>query len=181
MRALPVTISFSNRVRRLVWMVASALLFAPTPRTWFWWRRIVLTSFGAQLTNKAFVYPSARIWAPWNLVMADFAVLDHRVDCYNMAEVRLGDRAIVSRDAVLCTASHDHNSDNFQLVAAPIELAADAWVALGAYIGPGVRVGEGAVIGARAVVTRDVQARQVMVGSPARCTAQRRHGVRNRG
>jgi putative colanic acid biosynthesis acetyltransferase WcaF len=179
MRFASVTITSANRLKRLAWMITCAILFAPTPRTWFTWRRWVLRLFGAKLASRAFVYPSVRIWAPWQLEMEDYAVLDHRVDCYNMAPVTLRARAIVSRDAALCTASHDHNSPSFQLVAAPIQIGADAWVALGAYIGPGVIVGEGSVIGARSVVTREVASRAVVIGSPARSVGTRNPIARN--
>ncbi len=43
-----------------------------------------------------------------------------------------------------------------------------AWIGAGAAILDGVRVGRGAVIGANAVVTRDVPAHTLAVGSPAR-------------
>ena len=179
MRFANITITTANRLKRLSWMISSSIFFAPTPRTWFTWRRWVLRLFGAKLTAHAFVYPSVRIWAPWHLEMEDYAVLDHRVDCYNMAPVTLRARAIVSRDAALCTASHDHNSPNFQLIAAPIEIGADAWVAMGAYIGPGVVIGDGAVVGARAVLTKDVMAWDVVVGAPARSVGTRNKSARN--
>lgn len=43
-----------------------------------------------------------------------------------------------------------------------------AWIGAGAAILDGVRVGQGAVIGANAVVTRDIPAHALAVGSPAR-------------
>lgn len=47
-----------------------------------------------------------------------------------------------------------------------------AWIGGGAILLDGVRVGSGAVVGAGAVVTRDVPARSLAVGVPARVTRQ---------
>lgn len=43
----------------------------------------------------------------------------------------------------------------------------DVWIGHGATILSGVRIGNGSVIGARAVVTRDIEAYSICVGSPA--------------
>ena len=56
---------------------------------------------------------------------------------------------------------------------APIHLGADTWVGRSAIILSGVTLGRGAVIGANAVVTRDVPARAIAAGVPARVMGTR--------
>ena len=90
-----------------------------------------------------------------------------------MAPVLIGDHATVSQYSHLCTASHDHRSPSFTLVAAPIHIEAQAWVTAGAFIGPGVRIGTGAVVGARAVITKSVAPWNVVAGNPQRVVGQR--------
>jgi acetyltransferase-like isoleucine patch superfamily enzyme len=51
---------------------------------------------------------------------------------------------------------------------APITIGDHAWIGFDVVILKGVTIGEGAVIGARAVVTSDIPAWSVAVGSPAR-------------
>lgn len=58
---------------------------------------------------------------------------------------------------------------------APVVIGPRVWVASGAMVLRGVTIGEGAVIGARALVTHDVPAHTLAVGSPARVV---REGVR---
>ncbi|HET8985440.1 MAG TPA: acyltransferase [Trueperaceae bacterium] len=51
---------------------------------------------------------------------------------------------------------------------APIRIGRGSWIGQNAVIMPGVTIGELAVIGANSVVTKDVPARSVAVGAPAR-------------
>ena len=119
------------------------------------------------------VYPSVKIWAPWNLVMDDHACLGPSVDCYNVARIALGEYATVSQYAHLCGATHDYTTFAMPLIPKPITIGARAWVAAGAFVGPGVTVGEGAVVGAQACVNRDVAAWTVVAGNPARLLKRR--------
>jgi maltose O-acetyltransferase len=56
---------------------------------------------------------------------------------------------------------------------APVVIGNDVWVAHGAVIHPGVTIGDGAVVSAGSVVTTDVPAGMLAIGSPARMMSQR--------
>ena len=84
--------------------------------------------------------PSAKIWAPWNLTMAEEACLSHYVDCYCVAPVTIGAHATVSQYSFLCTATHDEQDPHMQLMHEPIIIGDGAWVAADVYIGPGVTI-----------------------------------------
>jgi putative colanic acid biosynthesis acetyltransferase WcaF len=143
-------------------------LFRTSP--WFChsWRRLLLRVFGARIGRGAKVFPSTRIWAPWNLTLGEYACLSHDVDCYCVSSISIGDHATVSQYSYLCGASHDLHDPHMRLVAAPVQIEDQAWVCARAFIGPGVTVGEGAVVGACSVVTRDVPDWTVVCGNPAK-------------
>ena len=162
-----------DRLRRYLWQWVWLVLFRPSPIPLHAWRCWLLRRFGATIGARVHPYPSARIWAPWNLVMEDGSCLGLASECYNVAPVILRRDAIVSQRAYLCTASHDLDQPDFALTAKPIEIGAGAWVAADAFIGPGVSLGEHAVAAARAVVVRDVAARAIVAGNPAREVRQR--------
>ena len=132
------------------------------------WKRFLLRLFGARIAATARVYPTARIFMPWHLVMKEQACLGPGVDCYNAASVEIGTNAVVSQRTYLCTASHDIRSPRHEQTEKPIIIEDRAWVAAEAFIGPGVTIGEGAVVGARAAVFKDVEAWTVVGGNPAR-------------
>lgn len=137
------------------------------------WRCLLLRLFGAKIGRNVRAYQSARIWAPWNLEMADGSCLGDFVDCYCVDRISLGERATVSQYSFLCSASRDYTRRSMPLVTAPITIGADAWVAADVFVGPGVCVGEGAVVGARSTVTKDVAPWTVVAGSPPRVVGKR--------
>ena len=50
----------------------------------------------------------------------------------------------------------------------PVRIGKNVWIGGGAIILPGITIGDGAVIGAGSVVTRDLDAGQIVCGNPAR-------------
>lgn len=162
-----------NKLARVLWGVAWLLLFRPSPRPLHGWRRFLLRCFGARVGIGAHPYPSAKVWAPWNLTMGDHSCLADGVECYCVAPITLGPSALVSQRAFLCGATHDYTDPAFPLVPKPIAVGAGAWVAAEAFVGPGVKVGDGAVVGARAVATKDIEPWAVVAGNPARVVKHR--------
>ncbi|PMS37164.1 putative colanic acid biosynthesis acetyltransferase [Trinickia symbiotica] len=163
------TFTLVNRLRRAAWQLFSLLFFRFSPVPCHRYRLLLLILWGAKvsLRSGAHVYPDARIWAPWNLALEEYASIGPRVNCYNIAKITVGPRAIVSQGAYLCTGTHDYDDPDFPLYARPIALQARSWVCTEAFVGPGVTVHEGAVLGARAVATKDIDAWQVHAGNPA--------------
>jgi putative colanic acid biosynthesis acetyltransferase WcaF len=169
------TFTLRNRSKRAAWQIFRLLFFRFSPAPCHRYRLWLLILWGAKasIRSRAHVYPDARIWAPWNLELHDYATIGPRVNCYNVCKVIVGRRAIVSQGAYLCTASHDYEDPDFPLYGEPIRLSADSWVCAEAFVGPGVTVHEGAVLGARAVAMKDLDAWKVFAGNPAICLKQR--------
>lgn len=168
MRHRSATPTFMNRAGRVLWGVVWRLVYRPSPRVLHGWRRVLLRMFGASIGEGAHPYPSARIWAPWNLTMGEGSCLGDHVDCYAVDRVTLEPYATVSQYTFLCTASHDYTVEEMPVITAPIRIGYRAWVAADVFVGPGVTIGEGAVVGARASVFRNVDPWTVVGGNPAR-------------
>ena len=171
-------LSRKNRILRVLWNTVWLLLYRPSPAPLHAWRRTLLRLFGARIGAYAHPYPKAKIWAPWNLTMAEYSCLANDTDCYCVAHVSLGRHVTVSQYSYLCTAGHDVHDPAFPLVSAPITLEDYAWVAADSFVGPGVHVGCGAVIAARSTVTRDVAAWTIVAGNPAKMIRTRTPATR---
>lgn len=83
--------------------------------------------------------------------------------------IYFGDRVLVGHNVVLATLNHDLDpSRRGDMLPAPIHIGDDVWIGSGSIVLPGVTIGDGAVIAAGAVVTKDVKARTVAGGVPAK-------------
>lgn len=163
-----------DQIRRFVWACFWTCLVRPIPRSLLnSWKIFLLRCFGAKLHSTVVVYSSARIYAPWNLEMDEYACLASNVDCYNPDKVKIGAHSTVSQNSYLCTASHDISKSANPLITAPIVIQDQAWVAADAFIGMGVIIGQGAVVGARAAVFKDVEPWTVVGGNPAKFIKKR--------
>lgn len=160
-------LTLSNKVLRTLWQVVWLVLFRPTPRLLHPWRCLLLRIFGAKLGKAVHPYPSARIWAPWNLEMGDHACLSEGVDCYCVDKIRIGANSTVSQYSYLCTASHDYTQTTMPLVMAPIRIGERVWITADVFVGPGVTIGDGAVVTARSSVFSDIPPWMVAKGTPA--------------
>ena len=52
--------------------------------------------------------------------------------------------------------------------AKPIHIGKHCWLGAGVIVMPGITIGDGAVIGAGSVVTKDIPANVIAIGSPCR-------------
>jgi putative colanic acid biosynthesis acetyltransferase WcaF len=170
--------SFKNRALRVVWGVVQSTLFRWSPRPCHKWRAMLLRMFGADVTMKARIYPKAKIWAPWNLSMDDYATLADDVDCYCVERISIGKKTTVSQYSYLCGATHDFEDERFPLQPMPITLGAYVWVAADCFVAPGVTIPDGAVVGARSGVFTDLESWGVHAGTPAKKLRERNHPLR---
>jgi putative colanic acid biosynthesis acetyltransferase WcaF len=172
-RFRPSSLSRRNQAARALWGVVWILLFRPSPKILYGWRRFLLRLFGARLGRGAVVHASVRVFAPWNLEMGEYACLSHFIDCYCVDRISIGAYATVSQYSFLCSASHDHRHFEMPLITKPVEIGAHAWVAADVFVAPGVEIGEGAVVQARSTVLDDVPAWTIAAGHPARPIRER--------
>lgn len=169
-------LSASNRLARIVWHAVWLIAFRPTPRVLHPWRCLLLRLFGAKVGKAVHPYPSARIWAPWNLEMGDDSCLSEEVDCYCVDKIRIGANTTVSQYSFLCSASHDYSTadmPHMPLVSAPITIGSRVWIAADVFVGPGVHIGDGTVVTARSSVFGDLPGGVVARGNPAVPVRQR--------
>lgn len=168
-----------HRLYRALWTLCWALLAGWTPPQLHGWRCAILRLFGARVGRDVRIYASARIWYPPNLTLDDGAVIGWQTVVYCQAPIHLGRNAIVSQYAHLIAATHDVDALDFSLVARPIEIGPDAWVAARAIVGPGVALGTGAVLGAGGVAFSDIPDWAIHVGNPARLLRMRQFPAKN--
>jgi putative colanic acid biosynthesis acetyltransferase WcaF len=151
---------------RVLWGGAQ-VVFRLSPRPCFGFRRFLLKLFGAKIGKNVNIYPSARIFLPWNLEIGDWSSIGESAEIYNLGKVTIGSKATISQRAHLCAGTHDYRDPAFPLQRLPITIGDEAWICADAFVGPGVTIGNGAIVGARAVAMRNVGAWKIATGNPA--------------
>lgn len=83
--------------------------------------------------------------------------------------VTIGDDCLIGHNVVVATLNHDlAPSRRADMHPAPVIIGRNVWIGANVTILPGVTIGADAVVGAASVVTKDVPAGAIVVGSPAR-------------
>lgn len=83
--------------------------------------------------------------------------------------ISIGDDCLIGHNTVIATLQHGiHPSRRGDLIPARVVIERNVWLGTNVTVLPGVTIGEDAVIGAGSVVTKDVHAGTIAVGSPAR-------------
>ncbi len=142
--------------------------------------------FGARLTTgrrvrlDAFPIETGRTV----LVIGNYVQLNDSVHIGAAELVEIGDHTLIASRVFITDHSHgvyDRHDIGSRpeviplerpIVAKPVLIGRNVWLGEQVCILPGVTIGDGAVIGAGSVVTRDIPARCVAAGNPARVIRQ---------
>lgn len=162
-----------EKIGRALWMLLGRPAFRMTFHNWDALRRAILRLFGARVGRGVRIRPTARIEIPWHIDLRDGCVIGDYAILYSLGKITVGERTIVSQYAHLCAGTHDFTKRTFPLLRPPIEVGPDAWIGADAFVGPGVTVGRLAVLGARASAYKDLEARMIHVGNPAKALKER--------
>lgn len=83
--------------------------------------------------------------------------------------INIGDDVLIGHNCVIATLNHAQDTDRrADMIPAPVNIGNKVWIGSNVTILQGVTIGEGAIVAAGAVVNKDVPARTVVGGVPAK-------------
>ncbi|MEO6054252.1 MAG: WcaF family extracellular polysaccharide biosynthesis acetyltransferase [Chthoniobacterales bacterium] len=150
-----------------LWVITRCLFFTtswPFPSAF---KTFLLRTFGAIIGEGLVIRSGVDIHFPWRLRIGSHVWIGEGVKILNLAPVEIGSNVCISQEAYLCTGSHDHHKDTFDLITKPIHIHDGAWISARAFIAPGVTVGSHSVVSAGAIVFKDVPEKVLVRGNPA--------------
>jgi acetyltransferase-like isoleucine patch superfamily enzyme len=132
---------------------------------WLYWR----TCLGS-LGERTEFFKGVTIHHAHRVHIGSSSSLNDYVQMWGQFGVTIGNNVAIAAHVVITSASHDPNVYPYwtKVIGNPVVIEDGVWIGSGAIILPGVRIGARSIIGAGAVVTKDVAAGMIAVGSPAR-------------
>ena len=134
-------------------------------------RRQLFTELLAEYGEGAEIRPPFYCDFGWQTTVGARTFANFGLTILDVAGVRIGEDVQIGPHVQLLTATHPLDPDPRRAKwesAEPIVIEDNVWLGGGAIVCPGVTVGENTVVGAGSVVTKDLPANVVAVGSPAR-------------
>lgn len=128
----------------------------------------------SELTGRK-VDESFRLFPPFNTDCGKNLVFGKRVfvnaGCkfQDQGGITIGDDVLIGQNVVIATLNHAMDPDSRgDMNPKPVCIGNKVWIGANATLLPGVSIGEGAIVAAGAVVSKDVPARTVVGGVPAK-------------
>lgn len=134
-------------------------------------RREILKKLLGDCSELTFIEPSFHCDYGFNIHTYGLAVINYNCVILDTSPVHIGAGAFIAPG--VCLACSGHSIDPVQRsegisTSSPIILEEDVWIGANSVVCGGVTIGKGSVIGAGSVVTHDIPAGVVAVGSPCR-------------
>lgn len=106
-----------------------------------------------------------------NTYFGDFVYANYNLTVVDDCEVHIGDYVMFAPNVVVSATGHPvHSSfrDKGAQFSLPVRIGSHVWIGANVTILPGVTIGDHSVIGAGSVVSRDIPANVVAMGTPCR-------------
>lgn len=135
-------------------------------------RAALLKEMFAELGEGCYIEPPFRAnWGGRHIHAGKNFYANFNLTVVDDAEVFIGDNVMLAPNVTLATAGHPIQPQlraqamQYNL---PVTIGSNVWIGANSTVMPGVHIGDNSVIGAGSLVTRDIPANVVAMGSPCR-------------
>lgn len=136
-------------------------------------RALLAELTGTDIPASVNVFPPLHSEFGRNLHLAEGVFINMGCTFQDAGGIWIGERTLIGHGCIFTTINHGTDPDRRgDMIPAPIRVGSDVWFGAGVTVVPGVTIGDGAIIGAGSVVTKDVPARTIVAGVPARIIRQ---------
>jgi len=163
----------SEALKIRIWEVVWILLIRWLPKKASGWYKMWLRIFGCNIKNRAFIHPSAKIYAPWLFTIGDRSCLGFKCEIYNLGSVEIGERVTMAQYSYVCNGTHNLSDERLQLMVGDVKIGNDVFVGAKAMILPGLIIADGCVIGAGSVLANNTEEMGIYAGNPAKLIKKR--------
>ncbi|WP_210603784.1 DapH/DapD/GlmU-related protein [Brevibacterium oceani] len=131
-------------------------------------RALLADLTGRQIDESVTLFPPFHTDFGQNITLGQRVFINSGCSFQDQGGITIGDDSLIGHNTVLATLNHGMEPDRRgDMHPAPIVIGRNVWIGSNVTVLPGITIGDDAVVAAAAVVTRDVPAGAVVVGSPA--------------
>lgn len=164
------TMKGNPRFDALLYLCNVIVAVMPSARLRHWFYRAIMK---IDLSPSAHVLSGLWLDCRGHCVIGAHSVINQRCRLDNRGGIQIGSNVSLSPEVHVLTGDHDVRSPGFEGRERPVRVEDDVFVGSRAVILPGVVLGKGCVVGAGSIVTKSVEAYDIVAGNPARVIAKR--------
>jgi len=175
------TMSFSSGLNKIVVRIQNIFLdFWLMVLNWVTWcpfwtvRKLFFLASGVGLAKQAKLHCGVRFFKPSGVSVGQGTIVGFGTFLDGRAPLVIGEQVDIASEVMIYNSSHDINSDDMRATEKEVTIGDYVFVGPRAIILPGVTLGRGAVVAAGAVVTKDVPAKTIVAGIPAKVVGERK-------
>lgn len=125
-----------------------------------------------KLNKPTYIHDTATFVFHKNISIGKYCRIGHECHIDGEGGVTIGDGTILASRVVILSSSHAYKQNELLPYSGadellPVQIGKGCWLGWGALIKPGITIGDGAIIAMGSVVTKNVEAGQVVAGNPA--------------
>lgn len=134
--------------------------------------RILKKRAHIEVGNKVFLHRHAKLSVYGTdgesyLKIGDNVAIGDRTEIHAGKEITIGSGSLISWDCCIMDRDY-HKLMSDHEIYGPVHIGENVWIGAKSIILKGITIGDGAVVAAGSVVTRDVPAKTIVAGNPAR-------------
>lgn len=135
-------------------------------------KKILLKKMFAQIGDNSYIEtPFYANWGGKNVYFGDNVYSNFNLVLIDDTNIYVGNNVMIGPNVVLCSGTHPIEPELRRKQAQynlSVKVEDNVWIGANCVVMPGVTIGENSVIGAGSIVTRDIPANVVAIGSPCK-------------
>ncbi len=142
-------------------------------------RNFIYRLSGIKIGKGSTIHMLARFYQPKNITLGEDTIIGTNAFLDGRDKLTIGSHVDIASEVMIYNSEHDLSSFTFKAIQEPVKISDYVFIGPRSIIMPGITIGKGAVVAAGAVVTKDVPAKTIVGGVPAKPIGKRQNKTLN--